>query len=89
MADTASGKRLSEQFTLPQLLARNVAGYPDAPAVREKERGIWITHSWAQYNRHVSDFANGLASLGFRRGDKTTVVGDNRPRLYWAQMAAQ
>ncbi|MGE0660751.1 MAG: AMP-binding protein [Reyranellaceae bacterium] len=89
MADTASGKRLSEQFTLPQLLARNVAGYPDAPAMREKDRGIWITHSWAQYNRHVSDFANGLASLGFRRGDKTTVVGDNRPRLYWAQMAAQ
>jgi long-chain acyl-CoA synthetase len=26
---------------------------------------------------------------GFRRGDKLAVIGDNRPRLYWAQLAAQ
>ena len=31
----------------------------------------------------------GLAALGFARGDKTAVVGDNRPRLYWSMCAAQ
>ncbi|MBI4247431.1 MAG: AMP-binding protein, partial [Candidatus Rokubacteria bacterium] len=30
-----------------------------------------------------------LASLGFVRGDKTAVIGDNRPQLYWAMTATQ
>jgi long-chain acyl-CoA synthetase len=37
----------------------------------------------------VRDFALGLAALGFGRGDRLSVIGDNRPRLYWAQVAAQ
>jgi long-chain acyl-CoA synthetase len=37
----------------------------------------------------VRDFALGLAALGFARDDKLSVIGDNRPRLYWAQLAAQ
>ena len=37
----------------------------------------------------MRDFALGLAAHGFRRGDKLAVIGDNRPRLYWAQLAAQ
>ncbi len=27
--------------------------------------------------------------MAFSRGDKLAVIGDNRPRLYWAQLAAQ
>ena len=37
----------------------------------------------------MREFALGLAAHGFRRGDKLAVIGDNRPRLYWAQLAAQ
>jgi long-chain acyl-CoA synthetase len=85
----AASSALAENFTLPQLLGRNLAQNPTAPAMREKDRGIWITYSWADYARHVGDFANGLAALGFKRGEKVTVVGDNRPRLYWAQVSAQ
>ncbi len=59
------------------------------PAIREKSRGIWQTFTWAEYQRQVRDFALGLAAHGFRRGDKLAVIGDNRPRLYWAQLAAQ
>ena len=33
--------------------------------------------------------AAGLADLGFRRGDRLIVIGDNRPRLYWSMCAAQ
>ncbi len=84
-----SGGALSDRFTLPQLMARNVADHPNAPALREKDRGIWLTYNWAEYGRNVSEFANGLAALGFKRGEKVTVVGDNRPRLYWGQVAAQ
>ena len=59
------------------------------PAIREKHRGIWQSFTWAEYYREVRDFALGLAAYGFRRGDKLAVIGDNRPRLYWAQLAAQ
>ncbi|HJU15779.1 MAG TPA: AMP-binding protein [Stellaceae bacterium] len=75
--------------TLPQLLRRNAGAIAGRPAIREKNRGIWRSVTWAQYWEEVRGFALGLAALGFRRGDKLAVIGDNRPRLYWAQLAAQ
>jgi len=75
--------------TLPRLLRRNAETMAQRPAIREKNRGIWQTYTWSQYNREVCDFASGLAAHGFRRADLLAVVGDNRPRLYWAQLAAQ
>jgi long-chain acyl-CoA synthetase len=78
-----------ENETLPRLMLRNAQAHPKHPAIREKDRGIWRTYDWSQYAEHVRRFALGLAALGFGRGEKLTVVGDNRPRLYWAQVAAQ
>jgi long-chain acyl-CoA synthetase len=77
------------QSTLPRLLRRNAEQMAARPAIREKNHGIWQTFSWAQYWEEVRDFALGLAAHGFRRGDKLAVIGDNRPSLYWAQVAAQ
>jgi len=74
--------------TVPRLLQRNARDLADRPAIREKDRGIWQTSSWREYHDQVRDLALGLAALGFRRGDALTVIGDNRPRLYWAQVAA-
>jgi long-chain acyl-CoA synthetase len=80
---------MPDPTTLPRLLRRNARELGDRPAIREKDRGIWQTWSWRQYLDQVRDLALGLASLGFRRGDRLSVIGDNRPRLYWAQVAAQ
>jgi long-chain acyl-CoA synthetase len=80
---------MSEPKTLPQLLRRNAETMAGRPAIREKDRGIWQTFTWADYWREVRDFALGLAALGFRHGDKLSVIGDNRPKFYWAQLAAQ
>ena len=77
------------ESTLPRLLRRNAVQMAARPAIREKNHGIWQTFSWAQYWQEVRDLALGLAAHGFRRGDKLAVIGDNRPRLYWAQVAAQ
>jgi long-chain acyl-CoA synthetase len=79
----------AEPLTLPGLLLRNARERGPRPAIREKDRGIWQTWTWREYHDQVRDFALGLAALGFRRGDKLSVIGDNRPRLYWAQIAAQ
>ena len=75
--------------TLPRLLVRNAREFPTRTALREKDRGIWQSWTWRQYHDHVRDFALGLAELGFARGDRLSVIGDNRPRLYAAQLAAQ
>ena len=80
---------MAELGTLPRLLQRNAREFGQRPAMREKDRGIWQTSTWREYHDHVRDFALGLAALGFGRGDKLSVIGDNRPRLYWAQVAAQ
>ena len=80
---------VADLTTLPRLLLRNAREFADRPALREKDRGIWQTWTWRQYHDQVRDFALGLATLGFRRGDRLSLIGDNRPRLYAAQLAAQ
>jgi long-chain acyl-CoA synthetase len=80
---------VAELTTLPHLLLRNAREHRARPAIREKDRGIWQTWTWGAYHDEVRAFALGLAALGFARGDKLSVIGDNRPRLYWAQVAAQ
>src|SRR3954470_21463799 len=79
---------MTDGATLPQLLRRNAQTTPDRPAMREKDLGIWQPYSWRQYWEHVRDFALGLAAAGFGPGDKLSVIGENRPRLYFAQLAA-
>ena len=69
--------------------AQRRAASATRPAIREKDLGIWQPYSWRQYWEEVRDFALGLAAHGFKRGDKLSVIGDNRPRLYFAQLAAQ
>jgi long-chain acyl-CoA synthetase len=79
----------AETSTLPKLLQRNAEEDRGGAGIREKTRGVWQTYSWADYRDNVRDFALGLASLGFGRGDKLSVIGDNRPQLYFAQLSAQ
>ena len=75
--------------TFPRLLLHQAAVRPDQPAVREKDLGIWQTWTWGQVSDEVRALACGLAELGFKRGDNLAIIGDNRPRLYWAMAAAQ
>ncbi|SIR46915.1 long-chain acyl-CoA synthetase [Aromatoleum tolulyticum] len=75
--------------TFPRLLMHHAAVRPGRPAMREKEFGIWQTYSWAEVARSVRAIACGLAELGFKRGDRLAIIGDNRPRLYWSVAACQ
>ena len=75
--------------TFPRLLLQHAQARPQHPAFREKDLGIWQTTSWSQVAAEVRALACGLAALGFKRGMNLAIVGDNRPRLYWAMSAAQ
>ena len=77
------------QTTFPRLLMQHAQQRPSAPAMREKEYGIWQTLSWADLAKMVSHMACGLHQMGLQRGDHLIVVGSNRPRLYAAMLATQ
>jgi len=77
------------QTTFPRLLQKHASQRPDAPAMREKEYGIWQSLSWADLLAMVQHIAAGLHQAGLRRGEHMVVVGANRPRLYATMLAVQ
>ncbi len=77
------------QTTFPRLMLQHAKERPSAPAMREKEYGIWQTHTWADMATEVERIACGLHQLGLARGQHMVVIGANRPRLYATMLAAQ
>ncbi|WP_280814206.1 AMP-binding protein [Variovorax sp. TBS-050B] len=75
--------------TFPRLLLAHAQAQPEAPAIREKDLGIWQTWTWSAVAQEVREIACGLASLGFKAFDNLAIVGANRPHLYMAVVAAQ
>ena len=76
--------------TLPKLLKKNADKYGDRKiAMRVKDRGIWQSFTWDDYYENVKYFSLGLISLGMQRGDKISILGENKPEIFWAELAAQ
>jgi long-chain acyl-CoA synthetase len=86
MAATPNGEVLD---TFPRLLMHHARVRGERPAMREKDLGIWQCWSWAQVAEETQALACGLAQLGFKRGDRLAIIGDNRPHLYGAMLSAQ
>jgi len=77
------------QTTFPRLMLEHARARPQAAALREKVYGIWQTLSWGALALLVRHLAAGLAEAGLKRDDHIVIVGENRPRLYAAMLAAQ
>jgi long-chain acyl-CoA synthetase len=77
------------QTTFPRLMLKHAAERPSAPALREKEYGIWQTTPWADLAKLVEAIACGLHQAGLQRGEHMVIVGSNRPRLSATMLAAQ
>jgi long-chain acyl-CoA synthetase len=75
--------------TFPKLLLHHAAVRGSAPAIREKDLGIWQTWTWAEFADEARALACALATLGLKRGEHFALVGDNRPRLYATMAAVQ
>lgn len=59
--------------TYGDALAFNAATRPDQPAIRYGDR---VT-TYAEYDRHVTQVANGLAAMGLKPGDRVAYFGKN------------
>ncbi len=76
--------------TIPKLLeSRAVGAGSKHIAMRKKDYGIWNEFTWEDVFEHVKNVSNGLLALGFEKGDKVTIIGDNDPEWLWAEWAAQ
>ncbi len=58
-------------------------------ALREKDFGYWKCYSWKSYYDHVRKVALGLEKIGFERGEKLVLIGDNIPELFFMAIGAQ
>ncbi|OGP52258.1 MAG: fatty-acid--CoA ligase [Deltaproteobacteria bacterium RBG_13_43_22] len=63
----------------PELFFRQVERLQDRVALRNKDYGIWKRVSWNEYGRMVRQVAAGLMALGVERGDRVSILGENRP----------
>jgi len=72
-----------------QLMLDHAAQRPHAPALREKEFGIWQTITWGELAVLTRKLACGLHGAGLRAGQHIIIVGDNRPRMNAVMLAAQ
>jgi long-chain acyl-CoA synthetase len=72
--------------TLPQALKVIASYQPDRVAMRMKDYGIWHDISWAEYARKVRHVALGLRSLGVKRGDHVSIIGENKPEWLYSAL---
>lgn len=84
----AGGIEITEDLTIPKLFWKKSQEFgADRVAMREKEFGVWRPITWSQYLENVKHLTLGLVKLGLKKGDKVSIIGDNRPEGLWAEMA--
>ena len=84
-----SGIEVTKDLTIPKLFLSQCKRYgKNKVAMREKEFGIWIPFTWQDYYNNVKYLSLGMMSLGLKKGDKVSMMGDNRPEGLWAEIAA-
>ena len=81
-------ERGTRSATLADLLARAAEQYGDAPAVKFKDGGQWITRSFVEVESTVRDLALGLVDLGVAKGDKVSILANTRPEWTYFDFAA-
>lgn len=74
--------------TLVWALVRNASESGKRVAIRERNLGIWQEVTWAQMLPDTLATAAALDEIGLQPNQALTIIGDNRPRLYIAMLAA-
>jgi long-chain acyl-CoA synthetase len=81
-------ERGTNSATLADLLSRAAQLYGDAPAIRFKDGGEWVSRSFVQVEETVRPLALGLIGLGVEKGDKVSILANTRPEWTYFDFAA-
>ncbi|MDY7036951.1 MAG: AMP-binding protein, partial [Thermodesulfobacteriota bacterium] len=80
---------ITENDTLPKLLVIKARKNGEKVAMRQKSLGVWEEYTWNDYLTEVKYFALGLERLGLKHGDRVSIIGENEPKWYWAELSSQ
>src|SRR6476660_1548855 len=80
--------RGTKSTTLADLLPRAAQLYGDAPAIRCKEDGAWVSRSFEEVQETVRALSLGLLDLGVAKGDKVSILANTRPEWTYFDFAA-
>lgn len=58
-------------------------------ALAVKRLGLWQAYTWQQYWQHVRQIGLALDALGLQRGDRISILAENRPEWLFADLGAQ
>ncbi|HPU90234.1 MAG TPA: AMP-binding protein, partial [Spirochaetota bacterium] len=72
--------------TVPEIFTATVSKYGDRVALRFKQYGTWRDVSWNEYLERATSVACGLYALGFRKGDRVAIIGDNCPEWVYVDL---
>jgi long-chain acyl-CoA synthetase len=87
MKESSSARKVD---TLPKFLLRNYRKYGSGRvAIREKEMGIWQSHTWSDYYELVKYLCLGFISMGLKPGERVSILAENKPHAYWFELATQ
>ena len=76
--------------TIPEMFQNVTAKFASEtrPVMMVKVEGKYTGISYAELRKRVELFASGLASLGLRKGDRLSIISENRPEWVIADQAA-
>lgn len=72
--------------TINQVFKNRVDKYRDRTAIEKKLRGSWESATWSQYYQRARAVGLGLHDLGVRKGDRVSLLCDNRLEWLYTDM---
>ncbi|CAK1602054.1 unnamed protein product [Parnassius mnemosyne] len=84
----ARGPAAEPPISVPGLLSRTTARYPDATALATKRNGQWQKLTYKQYQERVRTIAKAFLKLGLERYHSVCILGFNSEEWYIADLAA-
>jgi long-chain acyl-CoA synthetase len=75
--------------TLPKLFLLRCKEMGQKIAHREKDFGIWLSYSWADFHDHARLIALGLIALGLKRGEVVSILSEDNKEWIYTDLGVQ
>ena len=75
--------------TLAKLFLRRCRTLGERTAHREKQLGIWRSHSWTAFLDAARAIGLGLSALGLKRGEVVSILSEDRKEWIYADLGVQ
>jgi long-chain acyl-CoA synthetase len=75
--------------TVPKRFMAAAAKWGSHVAMRKKAYGLWHDITWNEYFHNAHNVACALLAMGFERGDRAAIIGENCPEWVFADIGIQ